>query len=188
MIIINFTEDVRFFFFYRFDELQSDLLQATYCLCPTNAVSSIFKKTNSFDLFLQIFTKIIVFDQKIIRQKWHKLSDFQQENYMDIHKITVSDFWLFINNFLDEETEQYVFAELSSICLVASAISHSNVTTERRFSDIKNAKTDKRNALSTETLNGIIRARDVIAANQTNGFFEPPEALVDFYFDKKINR
>lgn len=134
---------------------------------------------------MSVFPNLIVYDEQLIREQWKNLSDLPHKNYMDIHKIKVSDFWFFINNFEDKETEEYIFAELSSICLVDSAYPHANGTTERKFSDVKNAKTDKRNYLKIETLNGIMRSRDVIAANQKDGVFDPPESLVDYYFDRK---
>lgn len=168
---------------YRFSNFNCPMLKGVSCLDPDNALSFTFRETNNFNAFSRTFKKLLKQEElKLINQQWDRLPSFK----IALNNNNITTFWMNVKNFHDNNGNK-IFSEIGSAALVAITIPHANATPERKFSDVKNIKTDKRNCLSVETLDGIVKAREIV--KEYGGVnFEPPEEMIDLFYERQYEK
>lgn len=160
------------------------MLDAASCLDPSNATSLDFHEGKSFNNFLHIFTNLIGSEEEnLVKEQWNNLCNIDFNEYFNVCEITPEDFWKFVSQ-LNTDVGVQSYEVLGSIALTALGIPHANVNPERTFSDVKNVKTDKRNCINNESLDCILKARELISALGAEKEFEPPEEMIDMFFNR----
>lgn len=118
----------------------------------------------------------------LITEQWENIPFFQEQ----LTENDITSFWIHVKDIRDKNGKS-IFSKLAQVALIAMTIPHANATPERRFSDVKNVKTDKRNCLSVETIDGIIKAREIVT--EFGGIeFQPPEEMIDLFFERKYGK
>lgn len=135
---------------------------------------------------MDVFEKLMVHNEQLVIQQWQELSSFEIEAYCNVKEVNVQEFWSIVYQI--EDNGRFSFRDLGSIFLDAQAIPHANAGVERRFSDAKNTKTYKRNCINIDTLDGLLRARDIVKSFSKNGVFTPPEDMIDFYLEENYEK
>lgn len=143
-----------------------------------------FRKTDSFEKFLQVFSKLISKENfEIINDQWNRLPSLKDDIALEKYEKDINEFWKYLGTV---KSIKGSFYEISCVSLRAMALPHSNVGPERRFSVLKDVANDKRNTLKITSIDGLLRAKDAVKLHvDNNDVFEPTQEMIDCYVRRK---
>lgn len=145
-------------------------------------LSSAFHQEDKNKIFWQVFSNINKgYDITLLRNQWENLLKVKNLTLEKLEEMNARDFWYFVQNFKYENKQ--TFFELGSIALVALYVPHGNADTEKVFSQVKDIKTVKRNRLSIESVDAILKTKQVIKICGKNKF-EPPEEMIKLFLTR----
>lgn len=153
--------------------LSNDELKFFKYLNPKNVIDGIMPSV--LGLTKHFSPTINNSELELINNEWRKL--IGENQLLQIFKTDdIVSQWLLIKN-LKDGMDNLIFENISSYMLELCCLPHSSAAAERKFSDLKNIKNEKRNKLKTTTVHNILAARE-ISVNFQN--FNPPEALLKY--------
>ncbi|CAB3242970.1 unnamed protein product [Arctia plantaginis] len=157
--------------------LNDPVMAAVSLLDPDNCVDT-SKRPESLQRIFELLPRLVpkcLNEQQQIDDQWRKLPSL-------INKVDSSQapdvFW---NQILPKED----FSKLANFMLEILSLPNSNAECERKFSEINDIKTRKRNRLITNTIKGNILARQSILRNSANCIdYNPNEKMMKTFTDK----
>lgn len=119
-----------------------------------------------------------------MRKQWSLLI---RSNVQLPANIKANEFWFELSQVKDAEGNCF-FADLARVALISLCVPHSNVDPERLFSDLNFIKSKVKNALLTETLEAVLRVRQMFKSLRSLGEdFEPTQLMIDLYLGRVYN-
>ncbi|CAG5059112.1 unnamed protein product [Parnassius apollo] len=104
------------------------------------------------------------------------LKHFGVESEEELKNMPADIYWNKVLSMKDYHGN-FIYENLEVVISVLLAVPSSNTEVERLFSILKNVKTDKRNRLSNETLNGLFHTKFGMQANNCS-ILEPNSAMI----------
>ncbi|CAG4994901.1 unnamed protein product [Parnassius apollo] len=136
------------------------------------SVKDVFDKFN----FLTTKCNMQKADNELRNQALIDLKHFGVESEEELKNMPADIYWNKVLSMKDYHGN-FIYENLEVVISVLLAVPSSNTEVERLFSILKNVKTDKRNRLSNETLNGLFHTKFGMQANNCS-ILEPNSAMI----------
>ncbi|CAG5054157.1 unnamed protein product [Parnassius apollo] len=136
------------------------------------SVKDVFDKFN----FLTTKCNMQKADNEWRNQALIDLKHFGVESEEELKNMPADIYWNKVLSMKDYHGN-FIYENLEVVISVLLAVPSSNTEVERLFSILKNVKTDKRNRLSNETLNGLFHTKFGMQANNCS-ILEPNSAMI----------
>ncbi|KAL4719233.1 hypothetical protein ACJJTC_004453 [Scirpophaga incertulas] len=131
-------------------------------------------ETKAYCKFFKEKCNIQEADNEWRQQALVEVNYFEVNSDEEITKLSAEVYWKKVLNLKDHHGN-YKYQNLEVVISLLLALPSSNTEVERLFSVLKNVKSDKRNKLSNETLNGLLHTK----LGMTGSILEPDSAMMN---------